>query len=82
MDIQEWTERRRREDDRLYEKHGRPLENEHWGELIAIGPDGRIIFGEGRQSGEVAKEAIDKFGGGNFVLTSVGERVVGQWLML
>ena len=31
--------------DELYEQYGKPLEAEHWGEFIAISPDGRTLLG-------------------------------------
>ena len=31
--------------DELYERYGKPLEAEHWGEFVAISPDGRTILG-------------------------------------
>lgn len=45
-DIHIWMEQRRAEDERLYEQYGKPLEEAHWGSLIAIGPDGAFLFGE------------------------------------
>ena len=81
-DSTEWSHWRDNEDDRLYEQYGKPLEKQHWGELVAIGPDGDVIFATGSRSGKVLKEAIDKFGSGNFAFTRVGERILGQWLSL
>ncbi len=79
---QEWLDWREQEDDRLYERFGKPLENDHWGELVAIGPDGTILFAGLRRYGELAKEGIDDFGSGNFAITRIGERVTGEWLSL
>ena len=31
--------------DELYERYGKPLEAEHWGEFVAIAPDGRTQLG-------------------------------------
>ncbi len=75
-----WMDRRRKEDDRLYEQYGKPLENEQWGELVAIGPDGVVLLDE--DSDKLFQEAIDKFGSGNFAFTRIGERAVGEWLSL
>ena len=62
--------------DRLYEQYGKPLEQEHWGEYIAIFPDGRFLLGQGRL--EVLDQALAQFGPGSF-LFKVGEKVVGRW---
>lgn len=62
-----------READRLYETYGKPLEAEHWGEFVAITPDGRVT---------IAPTAVDAvlgaqraFGRGNFIFR-IGERFV------
>ncbi len=81
-DGEEWSGWRDDEDDRLYDLYGKPLEKQHWGELVAIGPDGDVIFAGGRRSGNVLKEAIDTFGSGNFAFTRVGAQTLGQWLSL
>ena len=78
--IDVWMDRRRKEDNRLYERYGKPLEKEHWGELVAIGPDGTVLFDE--DSDELFTDAIDRFGSGNFAFTRIGERALGQWLAL
>jgi len=44
-EIQAWVARRAREDERLYERYGRPLDPDHRGEFVAISDDGRIIIG-------------------------------------
>lgn len=62
--------------ERLYEQYGRPLEQEHWGEYIAIFPDGRFLLGPSRL--EVLDQALAQFGPGSF-LFKVGEKVVGRW---
>lgn len=62
--------------DRLYEQYGKPLEQEHWGEYIAIFPDGRFVLGQSRL--EVLDQALAQFGPGSF-LYKVGVRVVGRW---
>ena len=77
-DIDVWMERRRIENNRLYERYGKPLEKDYWGELVAIGPNGTVLFG--KDSDKLFGEAIDKFGSGNFAFTRVGERVLGEWL--
>lgn len=77
-DIHTWMEQRRKDDDRLYEQYGKPLEEEHWGALIAIGPDGAVLFGE--DSDRLFVDAVERFGSGRFAFTRVGERVLGEWL--
>jgi len=62
--------------DELYERYAKPLEAGHKGEYLAVSPDGRTILG--RTPFEVAKQAADRFGPGNFVY-KVGERSVGNW---
>ena len=79
-DIDVWMDRRRKEDDRLYERYGKPFEKEHRGELVAIGPDGTVLFDE--DSDKLFQEAIDRFGSGNFAFTRIGERALGEWLRL
>jgi hypothetical protein len=64
-------------DDSLYEKYGKPLENHHTGEFVAIGKDGRIVLGP--DDIEVLKKAITLFGSGNFVFRRVGFKALGKW---
>ena len=78
--IHAWMENRRKEDDRLYERYGEPLEKEHWGALVAIGPGGEVLLGD--DPDRLFMDAISKFGSGNFAFTRVGERVLGEWLLL
>ena len=69
-----------KEDERLYELYGKPLEGEYPGKFVAIGRDGQTILGD--DDAQVLKEAIDKFGSGNFAFTRVGNRTLGRWLAL
>ncbi len=62
--------------ERLYEQYGIPLEKEHWGEYIAIFPDGRWVLGLSRL--ETLDQALVKFGPGSFVF-KLGDKVVGKW---
>ena len=80
--LKERGEERHQEDDRLYEKHRKPLEKDHLGELIAIGPDGQVVFGQGKSSGEFLREAATLFGKGNFAFRRVGHDAVWKWLNL
>ena len=60
----------------LYERYGKPLETDHKGEYLAVSPKGDTILGSTLL--DVAKQATDKFGPGNFVYR-VGESAVGKW---
>ena len=76
--LKEWMAHRAKEDKRLYERYGKPLEKDHKGEYLAIGPDGQTILGASDVI--VLKRAIEAFGSGNFALTRVGHRAFGRWL--
>ena len=65
----------KRVSDALYEKYGRPLEAEHWGEFVAIMADGRWVLGQ--TVAEVLDTAVAAFGPGTFVF-KVGEKAVGK----
>ena len=60
----------------LYEQYGRPLEEEHWGEYVAISPDGRFALGISHL--EALDKALADFGPGSF-LFKVGDKAVGKW---
>jgi hypothetical protein len=62
--------------DRRYERYGKPLENDHRGDFIAITQDGRVIVG--KNDIEVVDRAIEEFGSGNFILCRVGDKTVGK----
>ncbi len=55
----------------LYERYCKSLEATHWGQYLALAPDGRYIVGEDDVA--VVDEALQQFGAGNFVLLRVGE---------
>ena len=76
----EWGSARIKEDERLYDLYGLPLEAEYSGKFVAIGPDGQTILGD--DDAEVLQEAIQKFGSGAFAFTRVGDRTLGRWLAL
>ena len=62
----------------LYERYGKPLEAEHWGEFIAIYPDGRTVLGEkDEHMDDVFFRAYDELGSG-FHLFRIGPRSVGR----
>ena len=60
----------------LYELYGKPLEKEHWGEYVAIFPDGRCVLGSSRV--KALDQALVQLGVGSFVF-KVGDKVVGRW---
>ena len=76
----EWSSARIKEDDRLYELYGKPLEEEYSGKFVAIGSTGQTILGD--DDAEILQQAIEKFGSGNFAFTRVGDRTLGRWLAL
>jgi len=60
----------------LYQRYGKPFEADHKGEYLAVSRKGDTILGSTLL--DVAKQATDKFGPGNFVYR-VGESAVGKW---
>jgi hypothetical protein len=61
---------------RLYELYGKPFEAQHWGEYVAITPDGRTVLAPTLL--EVMQQSVAAFGLGSYVF-KVGERTVGRW---
>ncbi len=61
---------------RLYELYGKPFEAQHWGEYVAITPDGRTILAPTLL--EAVQQAASLLGSDNHVF-KVGERTVGKW---
>jgi hypothetical protein len=61
--------------DRIYEQYGKPLEAEHWGEFLAVAPDGRTLLAPTRN--EAAFAAADRFGPGNYIF-KIGPIAVGR----
>jgi hypothetical protein len=59
--------------DRLYEQYGKPLEAEHWGEYLAISPDGRTMLAP--TDWDALTQSAQAFGPGNLIF-KVGERWV------
>lgn len=66
-------EERKQQADLLYEHYGKPLESDHWGEYVAIFPDGRVLLAPTVLA--VVERAVKAFGPGSFVF-EVGEKVV------
>ena len=62
--------------DTLYEQYGNPLEQDHWGEFVAIFPDGRTVVGPDLMI--VSDQALAQFGKGSFVF-KIGVKAVGKW---
>ncbi len=62
--------------DNLYLKYGKPLEDKHWGEYIAISSEGKWLLGTDLM--EVIDKATSTFGPGNFVF-KIGEKAVWRW---
>ncbi len=79
-DLERWLSDKVEIDQHLYQQFGKPLEREHLGEFVAIGPDGKTFLGT--DDGEVLKKAIETFGSGTFAFTRVGYPTLGRWLSL
>lgn len=62
--------------DDLYERYAKPLEAEHRGKFVAVTPEGQVVMGDTAR--EVAQEATERFGRGNF-LFKLGPRSLGRW---
>ncbi len=68
---------RGREDDALYERFAKHLEEEHRGEFVAINREGKIIVS--RDDIEVVQRAIKEFGEGQFAFRRIGYKALGKW---
>lgn len=64
--------------DKLYEVHGKPLENTHKGEYLAVSFKGKTILSNNLY--EIVKKAVDTFGPANSIVFKVGQKFVGKWL--
>lgn len=69
-------EHRTREAEALYDQFGKPLEEQHTGQYVAITPEGKTLLGATVL--EVMQQARAAFGPGSFVF-KVGARAVGKW---
>ena len=56
--------------ERLYEQYGKPLEAEHWGEYLAISPNGETLLA--LTPIDALEQSADAFGDGNLIF-KVGE---------
>ena len=79
-DLEKWLAHNAKQRQHLYEVYGKPLEESHKDQFIAIGFDGQTILG--KDDGEVLRKAIRDLGSGNFVLARVGHLTFGKWLKL
>ena len=64
------------DDDSLYERYGKPLEQEHQGKYIAISQDGQVIVDADDMV--VVSQAIQRFGSGNFIFRRLGYSYVDR----
>lgn len=62
--------------DDLYKKYGKLLENQHWGEYVAISKAGKTVLGNDLIA--VMKKSLADFGPGSYVF-KVGEKAVYKW---
>lgn len=62
--------------DKLYQKYGKPLEEKHWGEYIAVSKNGRTVLSNDLI--KVMKKSLADFGPGSHVF-KIGERAVFKW---
>lgn len=62
--------------DDLYEKYGKPLEDRHWGEYVAISRVGETVFDEDLI--KVMKKSLARLGPGSYVF-KLGEKAVYKW---
>jgi len=66
-----------REGDLLYDQYARPLEAEHWGEFVAIMPDGRTLLAGSLT--DAFTRSLGMFGRGSFIF-KVGPRAAVRLL--
>ena len=76
-EITRWIAARAAEDDRLYDRYGKPLEPEHTGKFVAISQDGRLIIGTDEL--RVVQQAVEQFGPGAFALRRIGAAAEIRW---
>ncbi len=76
-DLDQWTAWRVQEDQRLYARYGKPLEPDHTGEFLSIGPQGQTLLGP--DGNALFQQAIEAFGSGEFGFFRVGHPVLEKW---
>jgi hypothetical protein len=59
----------------IYEVHGRPLEADHWGEFLAVSPDGETMLDTDYEA--LFQRAISGFGE-DITFFKIGEVAVGS----
>jgi hypothetical protein len=79
-ELAQWMAQRATEDEQLYEQYGKPLEETHKGEHLAIGPDGQTILG--KSTDEVLQKGVEAFGSGDFGLFRIGYPALEKWLSI
>lgn len=62
--------------EKFYNKYGKPLEKDHWGDYLAVSENGETILGKNYL--KVALKARSTFGPGSF-LYKVGEKAIWKW---
>jgi hypothetical protein len=60
----------------LYEQHGRPLEADHWGRILAVSESGETLLGDDLY--DVLRRADEPFAHDTFIF-KIGECAVGRW---
>ncbi len=63
----------------LYERYGKPLEEQHTGKYLAVSPEGKTLLASTLL--EAARQASATFGPDSFIF-KVGEHAVGKWRWL
>jgi hypothetical protein len=62
--------------DQLYERYGKPLEKDHWGEFLAVTEDGRKLLADDYL--QAAERGEQQFAPSLVYLFRVGEVAVGR----
>jgi hypothetical protein len=65
--------------DKFYDKYGKPLEKNHWGDYLAVSGKGETLLGKNYL--KVVLKARSTFGPGSF-LYKVGEKAIWKWRRL
>ena len=78
LSMEDWMERKLKEQRRLYDQYGKALEESHTGEFVAISPEGEILLD--RKMGKLLRRATDTFGPDNFAMARVGYEAMTEWM--